>query len=146
MTTILNVSIIRLPDLEKKDENRVLIQSGTFQISTRLENKSHWSEIKQAGDGRYITEEEDEDGIGYAGWNYNLYGIAKALKLGYLVKIDNLFIPSIQELIKFLKTNPLVRWQSNFSRGTLGEIAPDQITVAIPLPQKPENGNSNSLT
>ena len=83
---------------------RTATATGIFQTSQRID-KALWLKMKEAG-ARFISDEDAEDGIGIAGWNYPLRSLIVVLKAGNAVKVDGIECKTIKELFDACENIP----------------------------------------
>lgn len=96
--------VISFPNFKKNPDATRTASGGTFQTYQRLER-----DLFKQLNPRFISREEDEDGVGVAGWNYDIKSLTTAIRAGHTITIESVTCATIRELFDLLESLPARR-------------------------------------
>lgn len=113
------------PEITHKDGSRTA-KAGTFRTHARID-KSTWLQMKAAG-AWYVSDEEDEDGIGVAGWNYPVKSLVVFIKSGQAISLEGIECKTVKELFDAIESLPSHRRaQEQQAQDTKSELESERV-------------------
>lgn len=99
----MNFSMTSIPKITK-DGGKRTATGGSFMTCARIE-ADLWKQMKAAG-AWFVAKEEEEDGIGSAGWHYPIKSLCVMLRAGQLLSLDGIECKTIKELFDVIENLP----------------------------------------